>query len=536
STIGPRTSLHESNTFRYVVGVEGAIPENMWFNDAWSYEVSGLYTRVDADLQTKSTWNLARFVRISDPAKCAVDEICAATVNASGALDTFRPGNWTQSEISYMRQNTLAISKFQTHGWTAVISGPLFEMPAGELAMAAGLEYRKEYGLNKPDPTTEAGESVANQVFTTEGDFDVQEFFFEFDIPLLADVMLAEDLTLNLQYRHFDYSNFGKDDVYRVGLNWQIFSDFRVRANVSTAFRAPTITDLFGGGTVSFDFFADPCEGATGNAVQNCALDGLGAGFTQLSSQYPVLSGSNAELEPETADTWTFGIVYTPSYLPGFQLTADVWDIEVENLISRTTSDSVLKDCYNGPVGQTAPECSQFTGRNAQGVPLNFVNKLQNLTSVETDGFDLAANYSFDAFAATSWNIELVGTYVAENTFAPGAGGADGRGSIPRVQANLNTTVGWDNWTFAWYMRYISSTNDPDFDGNNPFGYSGAETYYKNDIRVSYEWEKYRILLGINNVADEDPPYVFNSGNNSDLFLYDPIGRYMFLRFDANLY
>ena len=154
STIGPRTSEHESNTIRFVTGVEGSIPENLWFNDAWSYEASFLYTKVDADLRTNSTWNLARFIRISDPAQCSVDDLCSQTVNASGALDTFRPGNWTQEEISYMRQNTLAISKFSTHGWQAVISGPLFELPAGEVAMAAGLEYRKERGLNVPDPTT----------------------------------------------------------------------------------------------------------------------------------------------------------------------------------------------------------------------------------------------------------------------------------------------------------------------------------------------------------------------------------------------
>ena len=85
--------------------------------------------------------------------------------------------------------------------------------------MAAGVEYRKERGLNQHDPATEAGESVANQVFMTKGDYSVEEFFLEFDVPLLADVFLAQELTLNLQYRRSDYSTFGADDVYRVGLN-----------------------------------------------------------------------------------------------------------------------------------------------------------------------------------------------------------------------------------------------------------------------------------------------------------------------------
>tara|TARA_B110000495_G_scaffold202457_1_gene222663 strand:- start:3821 stop:6589 length:2769 start_codon:yes stop_codon:yes gene_type:complete len=537
STIGPRTSEHESNTIRFVTGVEGSIPENLWFNDAWSYEASFLYTKVDADLRTNSTWNLARFIRISDPAQCSVDDLCSQTVNASGALDTFRPGNWTQEEISYMRQNTLAISKFSTHGWQAVISGPLFELPAGEVAMAAGLEYRKERGLNVPDPTTQAGESVANQVFVTEGAYDVEEFFLEFDVPLLADVFLAQELTLNLQYRRSDYSTFGSDDVYRVGVNWQIIDSVRLRANVSTAYRAPSITDLFGGGTVSFDFVDDPCQGASdANTIANCALDGLGAGFTQVTAQYPVLAGSNASLEPETADTWTAGVIFTPGFLPGLEMSIDVWDIEVENLITTVTSTSVLEDCYGGPVGKTDPKCAQFNGRGNQGVPRNFVNRLQNSADgVETDGFDMAVNYGFDAFMDTTWNLELVGTYVAENTFYPGAGGADDGGSTPRVVANFNTNVDWNNFGFAWYMRYVSAMNDPRYDGDNAFGYSGTDDYYKHDLRASYDWDNYRVLLGVNNVTDEDPEYVFSSGNNTDTNLYDVRGAYYFVRFEAQL-
>ncbi|MCH7743514.1 MAG: hypothetical protein IIB71_12720, partial [Proteobacteria bacterium] len=138
--------------------------------------------------------------------------------------------------------------------------------------------------------------------------------------------------------------------------------------------------------------------------------------------------------------------------------------------------------------------------------------------------------------SATSWDVELVGTYVAENTFYPGAGGADDRGSIPRVVANLNTSVAWKNWTFSWNMRYISGMDDPRFDGNNPFGYSGPGSYDKHDLRVAYAWDKYRVLVGVNNVLDDDPPYLFSSGNNSDVNLYDVRGQYWYVRFSANFF
>lgn len=539
TTIGPRTQDYDSSTVRIVAGVEGDIP----IGNDWFYEASLLYTSVNADLVTNYTWNLARFIRISDPAQCAVDALCAATVNPSGALDTFRPGNWTDAEIEYLRQGAQALSKFDLFGGMAFVSGPVFELPAGDMNLAFGVESRRETGLTKPDSITERGESVANQTFTTQGAVEVDEVFTELDIPIVNGMTGFEDLALNLQWRYSDYDIFGGEDVYRAGLNWQITDWIRVRGNVSTAYRAPQVTDLFGGGTASFDFFVDICDQSQSgiqpgsNAFQNCVLDGLDpTTFQQPSSQYQVLAGGNPELGPETADTITYGIVFTPGgWGEGLQVAIDAWDIEVDELISRNTSDSILTACYEGPVGLTAPECDQFDGRSpATGVPQNFVNRLSNLDNVQTNGLDLSVSYAFDA-GPTSWNLALNGTYVDENTFAPGEGGADGRGSIPDKAANTRVDMFLNDWTFSWSMRYIGEMNDPDFDGNNVFNYSTVDAYYKHDLRVAYNWDRYRLLFGINNVLDEDPPYVFDSGTNTDSFLYDNFGMYWFARLTFSL-
>jgi len=535
TTIGPRTQDYESSTVRIVAGLEGDIP----LGSDWFYEASVLYTSVNADLVTNYTWNLARFNRITDPAQCIQDPMCAASVNPSGALDTFRPGNWLDSEIEYLRQGAQAISKFDLFGGQAFVSGPLFELPAGDLNMAFGVESRRETGYAKPDSITERGESVANQTFTTQGAVEVDEVFAEFDIPILNGVTAFEDLSLNLQWRYSDYDIFGAEDVYRAGLNWQITDWIRVRGNVSTAYRAPQVTDLFGGGTASFDFFNDPCDGSASgiqpgsNEYQNCLQHGLDpATFVQPSSQYQVVSGGNINLHPETADTMTYGFVFTPGGVgEGLQIAVDVWDIEVKELISRPTSDSILNDCYSGPVGLSAIECGQFDGRHpANGTPLNFRNGLVNLDNVKTNGYDVSINYAFEA-GSTSWNLALNGVYVDENTFSPEAGGADGRGSIPDVSANLRTDMYLNDWSFSWLVRYIGDMNDPDYDAaTNTFGYGGPDAYAKHDIRVSYDWERYRLLFGINNVTDEDPPYVFDSGTNTDSYLYDNFGMYWYAR------
>ena len=534
TTIGPRTQDYESTTIRMVGGVDGDLP----IGDGWYYEASLLYTAVNADLVTNYTWNLFRMERISDPAACAADVLCSTAVNPSGALDVARPGNWTQSEIDYIRQGAQAISKFDLFGGQAYVSGPVFDLPAGSVNMAFGVEQRKETGYAKPDSVTSAGESIANQTYPTKGSYSTKEVFAEFDVPIVNDTPGFEDLSLNLQWRYSDYDTFGGDDVYRVGLNWQATDWLRLRGNVSTAYRSPQITDLYSGGVQSFDFINDPCDASasgitpTSNAWQNCVLDGIDpATFNQISSQYPVVAGGNPNLGPETADTSTYGIVLTPGgFAEGLQVALDFWDIKVDDLISRETSDSILNACYDGPVGLTDPNCLFFDGRDPiSGQPVNFVNGQKNLESVKTHGYDVGLSYAFDA-GATSWNMAANGTYVTTNTFYPGAGGADDRGSIPKWKINGRIDMFLNNWTFSWLMQYISSMNDPDWNGDNVFNYSGVPDYWKHDLRVAYDWDHYRLLFGISNVLDKDPPYVFSSGNNTDLFLYNPFGRYWYAR------
>ena len=537
STVGARVSNHESNTVRLALGLRGDIVSDGFLNE-WSWELSGLYTRVDADLTTDATWNLLRANIISDPDLCASDSICSQTVNPSGALDALRPGNWTADEIAYLRQVSLAISEFQTSGWFGVVTGPVLDVPAGQVEVAFGFETRTDRGYHKPDSVTEAGESVANQVFTTKGRFNVTEFFGEVTVPILADVTFADSLELNLQARSSDYSNFGEESVWRVGLNWQIIQDLRVRANRSTAYRAPSVTDLFSGGVVSFDFFSHPCAAGDpsrtpgSNVDQNCTLDGIGSGIDQVASQSAVLRGGNPDLLPETADTSTVGLVLTPRFLPGFSATVDLWNIKILGGISGVTSDSIVDDCYEGAVGLTDPACARFnTVITGAGLSVaNLVNPPFNLATISTRGGDLGARYEFDGPFDTFVTADLTATYIKANSFYPGPGNADDRGSMPRIRAIGSVRVDKDDWDFTWRMRFIDDMDDPRYDGDNAFGYDTVPSHTEHDIRVGWNPGAYRVLLGVNDLFDNDPPYVFSSGTNTDLFLYGAVGRYVFLR------
>jgi outer membrane receptor protein involved in Fe transport len=563
-TIGVRQSTTDNATTRVVVGVQG---DDLF--DMFSWELSYLWTQNHGNLFTDSVWNLARFNRISDPYACGLDAQCAAVLTAGGktpfsydanlgiwststdgALDALRPGNWTAAEIAYMSQNTVSTTDFETANWSGLISADVFELPAGPIGVAAGFEYREEQGFNKPDPFTEGGESVANAVGTTRGEFDVTEFFGEIFIPVFSGMQWAEELTVSLQGRWFDYSTFGDDTTWKVGINYQITPSWRVRYNQGTAFRSPDVSEAFGGSVASFDFFTDPCnqgsperQGVGGaNVALNCALSvgpntlsgPLIGSFSQLSAQYAVSRGSNPNLGPETAETMSIGLIYTPTYLPNFSATLDWWQIEVSNFIGINTSDSYVDGCYQGAVGLTNPNCALFT-RNAAGAIVGLVNLPSNFNAaVATDGIDWKVNYFWDQLGGT-FSFDFEGTHVWDNSFFPGEGGLNNNtGSI--VQTSMLTSLNYsrNNWGLTWRTRITGDLDDPNFNGQNFTGYDGAEEHVEHDIRGTYQWNNYGFLLGVNNLFDEEPPFAIGSSSNADVFTYSAVGRYYFARVSAD--
>lgn len=563
TTVGPRNSSIEASILRTVVGLQG---DDLFGRFSW--EISYLWTKLNSTVLTQATFNPFRMTQISSPALCAVGvgvtgTLCDAalvlagkgsstTTTSDDALDPLRPGDWHEAEIAFFRQNALSQSIFETDGWFGSVSGDIVDLPAGPLAFAIGAERREEQGFNKPDSVTEAGESIANQVFTTDGAFDVTEVFAELNIPILSGMQWAEELSVNLQGRWFDYSNFGDDTVWKVGVDYQVMPDIRFRFGQGTAFRAPTITNLYGGGVTSFDFYTDPCQvGDIGdptsatpdpNAVANCAFD-LGAiGLTatthvQFAGQTKVLSGGNPNLEPETADTLSVGAVLTPSFMPNFSATIDWWQIEMENLISRPTTNSLVRGCYTQAAGAAAADtgfCALFSRNPATGQPLGMINQLSNsVGSVRTDGIDWSMTYFWDQLGGV-FTLSHEGTYVFENTFAPGQGGANDRGSIPQFKANAGLNFERNNWSLGWRTRIIGDMDDPRYNGYNWFNYDGPEAHIEHDLRARYQWNNYGFLVGVNNIFDDEPPYVFGTGNNSDLFTYNAMGRYYFARVTAD--
>lgn len=559
STVGPRNQEVNAQSVRFVTGLRGEIAQFDW-------ELSYINTEVNASVDTNATFNLARAIRISDPALCAADPICTAALKPGslGALDVYRPANWSESEIAYIRQRAISNSEFTLEGVSGVISGDVFELPAGPVGVALGFDYREEEVSINPDAVTAAGESVANQTFPTAGGFNVGELYTEVNLPLLRDVFLAQDVSLNLQYRYFDYSNFGSDDVYKVGYNHRINDWVRLRATYGTSFRQPTLVDVFSGGTVGFDFIFDPCDNNGGlvtdtspeaaNARVNCASAGpLGvpspATFTQSAAQLPVLGGGDLadgtfDLLPETAETATVGLLFSPTlWGERLEVALDYWSIEVDNFIGSTDVQSQVLDPCFGSAGFSAPECATLATAGIRRDPVTgqlqgLVESLTNFDDrLETAGIDWAVRYAIDMGNARL-SLDHQGTYVTDyNLLAGGAGTYSGTSGnvFPEYRLNFGANLEFSDYAVGLQARYTPSVDDTSVrgNGNNVLSYDKIDDLLIIDARMRWNpTDTTSLLFGINNLFNEDPPYVFNTGSNSAPGLHSSavVGRYFFLR------
>src|SRR5690606_34891858 len=185
------------------------------------------------------------------------------------------PGSITQEMLDYILFVEHDRSRQKLVDWTANISGDLFQLPAGALSFAAGYEHRKQSGSYTPDAVVVAGESNGVPSGPTEGEYSVDEYYVEFNVPLLADVAAVKRLGLSVACRYSHYTNFAGTTKNTWGLRWQVSDDFTLRSTWAEGFRAPSIGELYGTFSRFDATIQDPCNGATGQTGANCQALGV---------------------------------------------------------------------------------------------------------------------------------------------------------------------------------------------------------------------------------------------------------------------
>lgn len=566
---GPRLFQQNVDTYRIGGGFDGQLPVVDYIVN---WDLGAAYSQNRLSTSEQGLVNMANAARALGPlADCigttneTTGEVTPPPPSATGCvpLDMFGGAGTITPEmlayITYTAHDTSRQSQRLFYG-NATTNLPLFDgvILGGELGIAAGVELRTESFASEPDPLKVNGTSSTNASAPTKGSYDAFEAYAELAIPLVRDVFLVDDLSISLATRFSDYGDIGSNTSGKAGVEWRMLDGLLLRGTWSEAFRAPSITELYLGAVTSFPEVVDPCaadeRNTNPNVAANCDADG--AATTQTNGQIPTVFGGNPDLEPETATSTTAGFVWSPEFFPDFSYEMDWYHIELENFISFTSSDLIFEFCYRADPDARAL-CDRLE-RSGNGELTKILATAVNFAALDVEGVDFNMSWKIhsDWLAPIgSFKVTTDGAYVMRfDSVMPTVDGGEQRegavgqelggfGSIPRFK--MNAALTWTNgpWEASWSSRFIYHVYEvcddgfqdpgaaegggnptpvlsldeyglcsgPHKEGGSPLNKLDATTYH--DVQLSYEVQNWNttLVLGVNNVLDQDPPKAYSA-------------------------
>jgi len=578
---GNRQQSQDLDTFRVVTGIRGTLPEEAGPARGWFWDASLNYGRTQGIQSFTGGLRTSRIAAAVGPSM--VDPvtgkpICVSTpgdpstvIPGCVPLDLLRvAGPITADQIAGLGYTGTTRTYVQMTSLQLNTGGKLFkllsERPVG---LAAGYEFRREYGANIADPVAAAGDSTDLNFSDTKGGFHVNEGYAELSMPIVSDLPYVANLEATASTRVSDYSTFGTHWTYKLGGRWSIIRDATLRGTYSTAFRAPSIAELYLAQTDNFPFAADPCAGvdpATGNPKpvdpsstigKNCGA-AINNGDTAI--QLKTRNGGNPDLRPETADVFTVGVVLEPRFVPNLSVTADYYNFKINRSILNRGAAVILNGCYTG----TVPEFCGLIHRDPTGIITSIDDLNTNVGNDRVDGIDLALRYlrptTFGRFGFIfdgTW-LRKFDRILADGTVVHGKGTYDlaiNQGGIagvyPAFKFNTGVTWGYRGFGAGVSTRYVGSFKEcsglvgDNMSGNAcyynlPIPSHHVSAYNQWDTFVSYAFKtvggRTSIAAGVRNVFDTKPPLIYDSFvPTSDPTAYDFIGRFFYVRIGQSI-
>ena len=564
---GNRISEIRHTSYRFVIGSKGQLNSDLSYD---VYAQEGVTLRNDLSTNDLLKTNVANaMLAVKDPTTGQI--VCEANSGGHNGAPGCVPWNiWgtgpvNPAAVQYMQTPGLvqgAAEERVFHGdLTADLTDLGAKLPTANegLGLNFGAEYREEFMKVEPDSVTIAGSltGTGSPVPPMNAGYGVKEAFIEARIPLIQDKPFVKEISLDAAYRYSKYDVGFSTRTYKVGLDYSPTSSFRLRGGYNRAVRVPNIAELFAQDVVALDGSVDPCASSSGSTAPSsptlCQRSGLSpAQYGTLGTpgnpagQYNGRLGGNPKLQPEIADTYSVGLVLTPSALPRFSATVDVFDIKIKNLI--------LSQCVNDDDPQFCAMVHRDSAGSLWFSPLGYVDDpLLNLGFEKTAGADVSFNYTQSAGAFGSVNFNLIGTYTASFITEPFPGSGDyncagyfgGTCDNPLPKWRHTLTVAWAT---PWHgmglqarWRHLGNTkNDvanpsPLLAGKiNPLTlYTGTRDYL-DLIATDQIFSSVSLQLGVNNVLDKDPPILATSSlggfvnGNTYAQTYDTLGRFVF--------
>jgi iron complex outermembrane recepter protein len=584
--LGPREFVDTVTTRRLVLGVTGDIPESWGGLKDWKYEVS--YTYGIGEALAGTTGQLDKLhladalgpsmrdasgtpicVRVpGDPTTQIIYTLHPADPMPPGGgglplppapcvpLNIFAPaGAIPADQLKNLTFDDLGTGTDTLHTYLATASGRVAELPHhGEISLSLGGDARYEVGEHDPAHVASAGYTTDNQALETRGRFHLFEGFGELAIVPVTGHDIAQRVEIDLGAHALRNNRFGSSLTYKAGGLFRTAFGIAVRGTYATAFRAPSVFDLFGGRTESMPTVEDPCDArppSAGNGTRTldpmvqaqCTAQGIPVGTRFTTSQQPSVIGGNPDLQAETAATTTVGVVIEPPQLKGLALSADYWHINIDDAIEALGVPTIFASCYDRGVQAF---CDQIH-RDFNSHRIIHVDQfLQNVPRTTTSGVDLALWYDTRLVELGRIHTGLEAQYLVRydldtgNQVVHGVGFYD-LGVYPRYKANLSSR--WIHPSGAsggFTLRYVGSYKEcAGDDCNTPSNLAtlsrDVDRYFKLDLYGGYDLPSWlgrtTLQVGVNNALDATPPAIYNAAAaNSDAATYDFIGRMVYLR------
>jgi outer membrane receptor protein involved in Fe transport len=541
--LGRRGADYQYDLYQALVALEGELADTY----RWQFSAQHGQTRVNTTTVNdysqaywdKQVWGSTGWVWTGT--KWSFESSC----EAGCAINVFQP--LTAENIAALKLDPhTSHARLTQSVLSSSIDGALFELPAGDASIAAGLEHRREKSSDLPSATQLAGLGANNyQAKPLTGNYQVTEAFTEISLPLLSAVPLAKTLEINGAWRSAKYSTAGTSHSWMTGLDWMPFDALKLRISRAKAARAPNITEIFQQESQSRNYVYEVCYSAyreQGSAYRqaNCNARGLADPDNYYNDALIVNSG-NQQLKAERAYTFSTGLVYAPQQLENLHLTLDYWDINLVDKIGTLNWASIYPNCMDSPTLDNI-----FCAMIEYQPDLTQINvSYLNLAKHQTRGVDYALEYRIDLpvnglqmALRSNWS-RLLQRDLQSDPNAEISRTLAGM-AFPKWRGRTGLTVWNSGWNLSLTAHYIGSQT-PDLAGD-PSEYAIAETgrLWYLDAGLGYQLTANSSLnLYLSNLSDRETPQVpgANTGGASwemgyTAGLYTTLGRYYTLSFN----
>ena len=521
------------------------------FINDWSLDMGLRYSRIDT-ASNDTLVSISRLNRLMDANDSIFDPSASDYI---GTTTPYNPFGYYKNPIP---NNELVVPFAQVNlhnlnesdmglGYVRLGNPSLFEMPAGDVGFATGVEYRIESLSQSPDALGVSGDVIGSSTANiTDADRSIGAVYAEAELPLLRDAPGAQLLTLNIAGR-FEKFFTSKLDTFvpKIGLKWMPMEEFVFRATYGEGFREPSLYELFASGlTYSLSPVTDPLTGNT-------------------EPEQDVTIASSPFLAPEETKSYNVGFVWTPAAIKGFTFSMDLWQIERAGTVTVDHQDVINREAAGGVL---LP--GESVQRDTAGNVILVNGIFRNLGNTEVKGIDFSTSYVLPTDSVGRFDFTFNASYLDSIRIQqfPGApffeyaGQADdilfdnatgdvstpGLGDDAYVKWKAQFIMDWNlrDWSASLTGHYTDSFIDytGDWDPsapNDPATITEVASRITWDTQVNYTafagsdrwYGDAKFTVGVRNVFDEDPPFVSGWGGNTNGypgFLYNAEGRFYY--------